>query len=157
MEERLIDVLGEGGVASGSEGSDAGSGAGQELKSRAECSVRCIEGVAVRPLGAQMPVPASVSMGSERVEDLGAAERHVQTEGAWRSDRRREAGRRSRIVTGFGSERVEDVAVDERRRDAEGARRGVRRRDEGARGRCTGFSGEDLDRSTGGPWQLRKR
>ena len=80
MEERLIDVLGEGGVASGSEGSDAGSGAGQELKSRAECSVRCIEGVAVRPLGAQMPVPASVSMGSERVEDLVAAERHVQTE-----------------------------------------------------------------------------
>ncbi len=63
----------------------------------------------------------------------------------------------SRIVTGFGDGRVVDVAAHERRSEAEGVQRAGRRREEGTRGRMTTFSGEDLNRSAGGPWQAGRR
>ena len=62
-----------------------------------------------------------------------------------------------RIVSGFGSERVENVASHERQRESEAMARASRRSAEGCRGRMTGFSGEDLDRAAGGPWQTGRR
>ena len=62
-----------------------------------------------------------------------------------------------RIVSGFGSERVEDVASHEQQRESEAMARASRRSAEGFRGRMTGFSGENLDRAAGGPWQAGRR
>ena len=63
----------------------------------------------------------------------------------------------ARVVSGFGDERVDDVAAHEERMDAGAIVRAARRRAEGTRGRMTGFSGEDLDRAAGGPWQAGRR
>ena len=62
-----------------------------------------------------------------------------------------------RIVSGFGRERVDDVVSQEQLREHEAMVRASRRSAEGTRGRMTGFSGEDLDRAAGGPWQAGRR
>ena len=54
-------------------------------------------------------------------------------------------------MTGFGSGRVDDLALDEDRRVAEGLARHRERVAQGGRGRMTDRTGDDLDRSVGGP------
>ena len=62
-----------------------------------------------------------------------------------------------RIVSGFGRERVDDGVSQEQLREHEAMVRAARRSAEGTRGRMTGYSGEDLDRAAGGPWQAGRR
>ena len=68
----------------------------------------------------------------------------------------RETLRPGRVVSGFGTERVDDVDAERARRDADQLAR-ARLRSEGERGRMTDRTGEDLDRSAGGPWSAGRR
>ena len=68
-----------------------------------------------------------------------------------------EPSRSSRIVTGFGAEYCDDVFADQARREAEQLATARRRTSEGERGRMTDRTGEDLDRSAGGPWKAGRK
>ena len=58
------------------------------------------------------------------------------------------APRSGRVV----SLQSDDVNADRARLDAEQLARAIHRRDHGERGRMTDRTGEDIDRSAGGPW-----
>ena len=60
-------------------------------------------------------------------------------------------------IGGMDVEEYMTLKQHEQLRENEAMARASRRNAEGSRGRMIGFSGEDLDRAAGGPWQAGRR
>ena len=105
--------------------------------------------IPMRRAGAGGVEAASASGGSGQGRGAGGSDRAAG--GDTRAVRLVES--RSRIVMGFGRGRVDDVVRQQEQREQEGLVRARRRVEEGTRGDMIGFSGQTLDRGTGGAWR----